>query len=315
VAGSWRDPSGILPGSWPEPSGTVRGRFEVGSRAFWRRKRRQTRPAAPATAQSLARGERDRRGRWPDPSGKLAGTFRHGSGTIRGRFEDGSRWVRGRFGGGSGVSPRRRPRRWRRAGRGASATGGDAGRNPQGRFGDDSRTVRGGFEGVLAAEAAADPAGDPGDPGDGAEPGEGRARPVGTVAGSFGEAGRNLQGRFGDDSRTVRGGFEGVLAAEAASDPAGGPGDPGAPGEPANRRLENRRSVAGARRFRGGRERRGPWPTARAAASRGSGEPVRLNRFRVNPFWGVSLNPTRPRAEPSSVPSVPSSQPPQTARL
>jgi hypothetical protein len=181
-----------------------------------------------------------------------------------------------------------------------------------GTFRDGSGTIRGGFEGVLAAEAASDQTGGPGD---GAEPCEGRARPEGTVAGSFREAGRNLPGRFGDGSRTVRGGFEGVLAAEAASDLAGDPGDAGEPGEPANRRLENRRSVAGARRFRGGRERRGPWPTARAAASRGSGEPVRLNRFRVNPFWGVQLNPARPRAEPSPVPSAPSSQPPQTARL
>jgi hypothetical protein len=39
----------------------------------------------------------------------------------------------------------------------------------------------------------------------GDEPGEGRARPVGTWAGSFREAGRKLAGQFGDDSRTVRG--------------------------------------------------------------------------------------------------------------
>ena len=38
------------------------------------------------------------------------------------------------------------------------------------------------------------------------------------LAGSFREAGRNLPGRFGDGSRTIRGGFEGVLAAEARSD-------------------------------------------------------------------------------------------------
>ena len=39
-------------------------------------------------------------------------------------------------------------------------------------------------------------------------------------------------------------------------------------GEPAQRRLENRRSVSGARRFRGGRDRWGPWPPDRAVAFR-----------------------------------------------
>jgi hypothetical protein len=50
-------------GSWPKPSGTVRERFEDGSRAYWRRKRRQTRPASPAMARSRARGEREREAR------------------------------------------------------------------------------------------------------------------------------------------------------------------------------------------------------------------------------------------------------------
>jgi hypothetical protein len=53
--------------------------------------------------------------------------------------------------------------------------------------------------------------------------------------GSFREAGRNLAGRFGDDSRTIRGRFEGVLAAEARS---GCAGEPGEGGEPAHRRLK-----------------------------------------------------------------------------
>jgi hypothetical protein len=74
-----------------------------------------------------------------------------------------------------------------------------------GSFGDGSRTIRGGFEGRLVAEARLDQAGDPGG---GAEPGEGRERPVGTVAGSF-------RRRFENDSRTIRERFEDVLTTEA----------------------------------------------------------------------------------------------------
>jgi hypothetical protein len=181
-----------------------------------------------------------------DPSGKLAGTFRDGSGTIRGGFEGvlAAEAASDQTGGpGDGAEPcegRARPE--------GTVAGSfrEAGRNLPGRFGDGSRTIRGGFEGVWAAEAASDPAGDPGD---GAEPGEGRARPVGTVAGSFGEAGRNLQGRFGDDSRTVRGGFEGVLAAEAASGRAGRP-----------RRWRRAGRGASAAGGDGGRILRGSWP-------------------------------------------------------
>jgi hypothetical protein len=197
---------------------------------------------------------------------------------------------------------------------------------------------------------------------------------VGTVAGSFGEAGRNLQGRFGDDSRTVRGGFEGVLAAEAASGRAGRPrrwrragrgasaagGDggrilrgswPEPSGTVRGRFEDGSRWVRG--RFGGGSGvRPGRWPrrrrrAGRACQSAGGKPPLRCgsssvsrrartagaladgpgrgvprergirrwNGFRVKPFFGVHLNPARPRAEPSPVPSAPSSQPPQTCRL
>ena len=105
---------------------------------------------------------------------------------------------------------------------------GDAGWILRGRFGDDSRTIRGGFEGVWAAEAPSDHAGDPGE---GVEPREGRAQPVGTVVGSFGEPGRILRGRFENGSRTIRGGFEGVWAAEAPSDHAVDPGEGADPRE------------------------------------------------------------------------------------
>ena len=98
-------------------------------------------------------------GSWPEAGGKLAGSWREAGRILAGRFEDGSRTIRGRRGGGRAVRPGRRPRRWRGARRGASASGGggagswrDPGRNLAGRFGDDSRTIRGRFEGVGAAE-------------------------------------------------------------------------------------------------------------------------------------------------------------------
>jgi hypothetical protein len=176
---------------WPDASRTVRGRFEVGSRGAWRRKGRQARPAAPAMARSLPRGERARWGRWPDPSGKLAGSFGDGSRTIRGGFEGrlAAEVPSGEAGG---------PRDGAEPSEGRARPVGTV----AGTFGDGSGTVRGGFEGRRAAEA---PSGQAGGPRDGAEPGEGRERPVGTVAGSFGEAGRNLRGRFEDDSRWIRG--------------------------------------------------------------------------------------------------------------
>ncbi len=74
-------------GSFGEAGRNLRGRFEDGSRASGRRKRRQIRPTAHAMARSRALGERDRGGSWPDPSGNLAGTFGDGSRTVRGRFE------------------------------------------------------------------------------------------------------------------------------------------------------------------------------------------------------------------------------------
>jgi hypothetical protein len=104
LAGSWREAGGKLAGSWRDGSRTVRGRFENDSRASGRRKRRQAKPATPAMARSLRRGERARRGRWPDPGGM-----------VRGQFENDSRTIRGRRGGGSAVrpsprAPLRRPR-------------------------------------------------------------------------------------------------------------------------------------------------------------------------------------------------------------
>jgi hypothetical protein len=51
----------MLAGSFGDGSRTIRGRFEDDSRTAWRRKRRQTTPATPALARSLALGERARR--------------------------------------------------------------------------------------------------------------------------------------------------------------------------------------------------------------------------------------------------------------
>ena len=104
LAGSWREAGGTLAGSWRDGSRTVRERFENDSRASGRRKGGQARPATPAMARSLRRGERARRGRWPDPGGM-----------VRGQFENDSRTIRGRRGGGSAVrpsprAPLRRPR-------------------------------------------------------------------------------------------------------------------------------------------------------------------------------------------------------------
>jgi hypothetical protein len=64
----------------------------------------------------------------------------------------------------------------------------------------------------------------------GDEPGEGRARPVGTWARSFREAGGILPGTFRDPSGKLAGRFGDVGAAEAPSDRAGGPGEGGPAG-------------------------------------------------------------------------------------
>jgi hypothetical protein len=116
-------------------------------------------PATPAMARRLTRGERE----WRGGGRNLAGSWPEPGGTVQGRFENDSRTVRGRRGGGNAVRPGRRPRRWRGARRGASASGGegdrnlarswpDPGENLAGRFGDDSRTIRERFEDVGAAE-------------------------------------------------------------------------------------------------------------------------------------------------------------------
>jgi hypothetical protein len=137
-------------------------------------------------------------GLWPDPCGKLAGSFGDGSRTIRGGFE-------GRLVAEARLDQAGDPGDGAEPGAGRARPVGtlagsfrEAGRNLQGRFENDSRTVRGGFEGRLAAEA---PSAQVGDPGDGVEPCAGRARPVGTVAGSSGDGSRTIRGRFEDGSR------------------------------------------------------------------------------------------------------------------
>ena len=121
-----------------------------------------------------------RRGR--DPSGKLAGTLRDGSGTIRGRFEDGSRafWRRKR----GQAAPVNRARgasrhigrlknrrsvagvRRFRGGRGRWGREPGPGGIVPGSFREAGRNLAGRFEGVLAAEARSDRAGEPGEGGE-----------------------------------------------------------------------------------------------------------------------------------------------------
>ena len=85
--------------------------------------------------------------------GKLAGSFREAGRKLAGSFREAGGKLAGSFR--------------------------EAGRKLAGRFGDGSRTVRGRFEGVVAAKAPKDHAGDPGE---GAESCAGRARPEGTLA-------------------------------------------------------------------------------------------------------------------------------------
>ena len=162
--GGWPDPGGNLAGSGRDGSRTIRGRFEGVGAAETRSDQAGDLGEGAEPGEGRARAE----GRGPDPGGKVAGTWREGGrnlagswpepgGTVRGRFENDSRTVRGRRGGGNAVRPGRRPRRWRGARRGASASGGegdrnlarswpDPGENLAGRFGDDSRTIRERFE-------------------------------------------------------------------------------------------------------------------------------------------------------------------------
>jgi hypothetical protein len=256
-------------------------------------------------------------GLWPDPCGKLAGSFGDGSRTIRGGFE-------GRLVAEARLDQAGDPGDGAEPGAGRARPVGtlagsfrEAGRNLQGRFENDSRTVRGGFEGRLAAEA---PSAQVGDPGDGVEPCAGRARPVGTVAGSS-----------GDGSRTIRGRFEGRPAAEAPSAQVGDPGDGAEPCDGGARPVG---TVAGSFRGRfeegsrasGRRKRRQTRPAAPAMArslamsecdrwgtlADDPGRGVqrergisRWNGFMVKSFGGVHRNPARPRAEPSQVQAHP----------
>ena len=157
-------------------------------------------------------------GSWPEPCG-----------TVRGRFGDGSRTIRGRFG-------------------------------------DDSRTIRGRPSGEARSDHG-------GDPGDGAQPGGGRARPVGTLAGSCREAGRILQGSWPEPSGTVRGRPGG----EARSDQAGAAGDGAEPGAGRARPVG---TLAGSFR-EAGRILRGSWPepSGKLAGTFGDGSGTIRGRF------------------------------------
>jgi hypothetical protein len=178
-------------------------------------------------ARSLARDESARWGRWPDPSG-----------TVRERFEDDSRafWRRKR-GQTTAAAPPMAPSR----ALGERDRGGP-GRILRGSWPEPSGTIRERFEDVVAAEAPADQAGGPGD---GAEPCAGRARPGGGLARSFREAGRNLRGRFENDSRTIRGRFGGGSAVRPRRRP---------------RRWRGALRWASATGGNGGRILRGSWP-------------------------------------------------------
>ena len=175
----------------------------------------------------------------------------------------------------------------------------EGGRNLAGRFGDGSRTIRGRFEddsrtirGRPGGEARSDHGGDPGD---GAQPGGGRARPVGTLAGSFREAGRILQGSWPEPSGTVRGRFED--GSRAFWRGKRGQTRPAARARRASRRTSavgkpplraGRASISRRARPVGGLGRR----TGRRSA--GGGGAVPINGFRVKPFWGVHRNLARP---------------------
>jgi hypothetical protein len=183
-----------------------------------------------------------------------------------------------------------------------------------GTFRDPSGKLAGRFGDVGAAEAPSDRAGGPGEGGpagtlavgkpplrDGSAWISRRARPVGDAArilpGSFREASGKLAGRFGDDSRTVRGRWGGGSAVRPRRRAGrGGRAGTSAVGKPPLRCG----SASISRRARGG----GPWPPARVAAIRGRGDAVPLNEFRVNRCWGVHLNPARPRPAPSQGPSA-----------
>ena len=119
------------------------------------------------------------------------------------------------------------PRRWRGAGRGASAPGRDPGRILQGSWPEPSGTVRGRFgDGSRASwqqkrgqTRAATPA-----------MARSRARGERARSGPWRDPSGKLAGSFRDGSRTIRGRFEGVLAAKARSDQGGDPGDGAEPG-------------------------------------------------------------------------------------
>jgi len=205
-------------------------------------------------------GQRTRWERWRDPCGKLAGSFGDGSRTIRGGFE-------GRLAAEAPSGQAGGPARARSLARGESARWGswpdpsvDGSRTIRGRFEDDSRWVRGAPGGGSAVRPGRRPR-------EGAEPGEGRERPVGKLAGSF-------RGRFENDSRTIRGGFEGRLVAEAPSGQAGGPRDGAEPGE--------------------GRER----PVGTVAGSSGDGSRTIRGRFEVGSrgAWRRKRRQARPAA-------------------
>jgi hypothetical protein len=112
-------------GRWPDPSGKLAGSFRGDSRAAGRRKRRQPTPAPLARASSRAVGGRARRGprRPPHRGVPLAHNPRR---ILAGSFRDPSGKLAGSFR-------------------------------------DGSRTIRGRFEGVWAAKAPSDHAGDPGE--------------------------------------------------------------------------------------------------------------------------------------------------------
>jgi hypothetical protein len=189
--GRGRDPSGKLAGSFREAGRNLPGGFAGPARAFWWGKSPQTKPATPAMALRLSRGERARRVPWPDPSG-----------TVRERFEDDSR-----------ASGRRKGRQPRPAAPALapSLAWGDSDRrgswpDPSGKlagsFGDGSRTIRERFEDDSRASGRRK----------GRQPGpaapalaRSRALSERDRRGPWLDPSGKLAVSFEDDSRTVRG--------------------------------------------------------------------------------------------------------------
>ena len=225
--------------------------------------------------------------RFPRPTPPTgAGAGRGGALFSRRSFEltagDGSRTIRGGFEGrraadapsgqasgpGDAAAPFRECVDFEASAAGAGATGGVPGGILTGSWAEPSRTVRGRFEvgsrgsgrRMRRQDRPADPAMPPLRSGSASilrRVRQVRARPVGSLAGSFREAGEILPGSFRDPSGKLAGTFQdGSRASGRRKGRQNHAGDLGDGAEPGDRRQRPE----------------GPWSTPRAAASSGSVE-------------------------------------------